>query len=251
MSVPIRREARAGRWLVAHVEAAGLALWILGFTRLHVAAGQGVADVATANAVSLQSLERALRLDIELPVNRWLTEHPAQIQPAVYWYRLYYAVILGVLVWLFVRRTDAYARARRALVAMTALALPVFWALPMAPPRFALPGVVDSIAGHDPVWGAATRDLDSGRNLFSAMPSLHVGLSMWCAYAVWSALRGTHPRLALLPWLYPLVMAAVVIATGNHYVLDIAGSAVLLIAAVAVASLSGHLMRRVRRRAGG
>jgi hypothetical protein len=74
---------------------------------------------------------------------------------------------------------------------------------------------------------------------------------MWCAYAVWSALRGTHPRLALLPWLYPLVMAAVVIATGNHYVLDIAGSAVLLIAAVAVASLSGYLMRRLRGRAGG
>jgi hypothetical protein len=29
---------------------------------------------------------------------------------------------------------------------------------------------------------------------------LHVGWAAWCAYAVWAALRATHPRLALLAW---------------------------------------------------
>ena len=72
------------------------------------------------------------------------------------------------------------------------------------------------------------------------MPSLHVGLSLWCAYAVWSALRAGHPRLALLSWMFPLLMAADVVATGNHYVLDVAGSIVLLAAFIAAASTWGR-----------
>jgi len=73
------------------------------------------------------------------------------------------------------------------------------------------------------------------------MPSLHVGLSLWCAYAAWSVLRAGHPRLALLPWMFPLLMAADVLATGNHYVLDVAGSIVLLAASIAAASMWGRL----------
>ena len=65
------------------------------------------------------------------------------------------------------------------------------------------------------------------------MPSLHVGWSALCAYAAWLALRGKHPRLALLVWLFPTVMVAVVITTGNHYVLDVAGGLLLLALAIA------------------
>jgi PAP2 superfamily len=79
------------------------------------------------------------------------------------------------------------------------------------------------------------------------MPSLHVGWSLWCAYAVWSALRGMHPRLALLSWLFPLLMAADVLATGNHYVLDVAGSVALVAVAVVVASACGRLAGIWRR----
>ncbi|MEV7012151.1 phosphatase PAP2 family protein [Streptosporangium sp. NPDC051022] len=189
-------------------------------------------------------MERALHLDIELKANRWLTEHPALIQPAVYYYRLYYLAIIGVLVWVFVRQADVYVKVRRTLVAMTALVLPVFWALPMSPPRFALPGVVDVIAEHDILGGHASRAVDNGQNLYSAMPSMHVGWSLWCAYAVWCALRPSHPRLALLSWIFPLGMATVVLITGNHYVLDIAGSVVLLVVSIAVVSVWGHLAER-------
>ncbi|GAA2654302.1 hypothetical protein GCM10010412_022950 [Nonomuraea recticatena] len=217
------------------------------FSRLHAAAGKDVA-AATANALTLQSIERAVHLDIALGANQWLTEHPALIQPAVYYYRLYYLAIIGVLVWVFVRHADVYVKVRRTLVAMTVLVLPVFWALPMSPPRFALPGVVDIIAAHDILGGHVSREIENGRNLYSAMPSMHVGWSLWCAYAVWCALRGSHPRWALLPWIFPLGMAAVVLVTGNHYVLDIAGSIVLLVASIAVVSAWGHLAERRRAR---
>jgi hypothetical protein len=80
------------------------------------------------------------------------------------------------------------------------------------------------------------------------MPSVHVALSAWCAYAVWSALRTSHARLALLAWLFPLAMTAVVFATANHYVLDVVGSAVLLIASIAAASAWGRVAEHRHRR---
>jgi PAP2 superfamily. len=231
-------------------EVAVLVLVLLVFTRLHSAAGQGVADAATANAAALRSIERALHLDVTLAVNRWLVEHPAVIKPAVYYYRLYYIVIVGVLVWVFVRHPGDYVRVRRVLVVMALLALPVFWALPMSPPRFAVPGVVDIVAEHDILGGEASHTITAGRNLYSAMPSMHTAWSLWCGYAAWYALRARHPRLAPLPWLFPLGMAAVVLATGNHYLLDVAGSVTLLLVSIAVASAWDRLAarRRARRR---
>jgi hypothetical protein len=237
--------ARAGSPIVrALLETAGLLVVILLFTWLHTAAGRGVADTATGNAHALQALERALGLDVEPAANQWLAGHPAFIQPAVHYYRLYYVVLLGVLVWIFVRHGEVYLRVRRTLVAMVVLVLPVFWALPMSPPRLALPGIVDIIAEHDIVDGPATRSLESGHNLFSAMPSMHTAWSLWCAYAAWTALRAGQPRAALLPWLFPVGMIAVVLATGNHYVLDVVGSTVLLVVSVAVASMWARLADR-------
>ncbi|WP_084517896.1 phosphatase PAP2 family protein [Microtetraspora niveoalba] len=229
------------------VEVIVLLLGFLLFTHFHGLAGKDVVS-ATANALALQSVERALHLDIERTANEWLTEHPALIQPAVYYYRLYYVVLVGVLLWIFVRHADIYIKVRRTLLAMIALVLPVFWALPMSPPRFALPGVVDIVAGYDILGSHASRGAGNGQNLYSAMPSLHVGWSAWCAYAVWSALRDSHPRSALLSWLFPLAMAANVLVTGNHYVLDIVGSGVLLVVSIAAASMWGRLAERRRGR---
>jgi membrane-associated phospholipid phosphatase len=191
----------------------------------------------------VQSVEQALHLNIELATNRWLTEHEALIPPAVLLYRLYYAVLLGVLVWAYIRHAEIYLRARRTLVAMTGLALLVFWVLPVSPPRFALPGVVDIIAEHDILAAQPGRDMSSSANL-TAMPSLHVAWSAWCAYVVWSARRGSHPRAALLAWLFPLAMVADVLATGNHYLLDVAGSAALIIASIAAATGWARLVDR-------
>ncbi|BAJ32911.1 MULTISPECIES: phosphatase PAP2 family protein [Kitasatospora] len=232
----------------ALVEVLGLLLWLWLFTRLHAAAGKDVA-AATAHALSLRSAERALHLAVEPAANGWLAGHPLLCHLAVYVYRGYYLVVLGVLVWLFVRDGAAYRRARRALLAMTALILPVYWAVPMSPPRFALPGAVDVVARYDVLSGADGGAGGTGGNHYSAMPSLHVGWALWCAYAAWSALRPARPRLALLPWAFPVLMTAVVIATGNHYVLDVAGSVVLVSAAVGAAALYGRLAERRRDRA--
>ncbi len=223
------------------VELIGLLLWFLLFTRLDAAVGKDLA-AATANALALQSTEHAVHIDIERSANGWLAGNPVLSQLAVYLYRLYYAVIAGVLLWVFIRHADVYRKVRRTMVAMMVLVLPVYWAVPMSPPRFALPGAVDIVARYDIL------DLESWTkpSHYTAMPSMHVGWSLWCAYAVWSALRGTHPRLALLSWIFPLLMVADVLGTGNHYVLDIAGSITLLAVSIVAASMWGRLAARRR-----
>ena len=230
----------------ALTEVALVGLVLLTFTRLHAEVGTDEA-VATRNAHALQSAETWLHLDIELQANRWLVGHPALITPSVILYRGYYVVLLGVLVWVFLRQQEVYRQVRRAVVAMAALALLVYWALPVSPPRFAQAGISDVIAEHDPFGGHAVHEEGS----FSAMPSLHVGWSALAAYAVWSSLRPAHSRAALLAWAFPIAMTLDVLATGNHYVLDVVGSAVLLLGSIAAARLCGQLVRRQGRRGRG
>jgi PAP2 superfamily len=224
------------------VELIFLVLWFLLFTRFDAAVGHDLA-AANAHALALQSVERAMHIDIERSANGWLAGNPVLGHLAVYLYRLYYVVVAGVLLWVFIRHADVYRKVRRTMAAMMVLVLPVYWAVPMSPPRLALPGAVDIVARYD-ILDRAGRQSWTSPSHYTAMPSLHVGWSLWCAYAVWSALRGTHPRLALLSWSFPLLMAADVLGTGNHYVLDIAGSIALLAVSIVAASIWGRLGSR-------
>ena len=222
-------------WRRPVAELAGLVVGFLSFSWLHDRAGRDVRS-ATVNAKALQSVERSLHLNIEVRANQWLAHHPTLIQPAVLYYRLYYLPLAVVLLWVLFRHAEVYPAVRRTLLVMAPLALLVFWLLPMAPPRFALAGIADVVAEHDLPIAGASRDLTNGQNHFSAMPSLHVGWSALCAYAAWLALRDRNPRLALLVWLFPTVMVAVVITTGNHYVLDVVGGLLLLAISIATAT---------------
>jgi hypothetical protein len=224
------------------IELIGLLLWFVLFARLDAAVGRDFA-AANAHALALQSVEHAVHMDVERSVNGWLAGNLVLGHLAVYVYRLYYAVVAGTLLWVFIRHADVYRRVRRTMVAMMVLVLPVYWAVPMSPPRFALPGAVDIVARYD-ILGLAFQQSWTSPSHYTAMPSLHVGWSLWCAYAVWSALRDPHPRLALLSWLFPLLMAADVVATANHYVLDVAGSIALLAGSVLAASMWGRVAAR-------
>ncbi|MEU4746161.1 phosphatase PAP2 family protein, partial [Actinosynnema sp. NPDC023658] len=145
---------RVGGRPVVLVELGLLVLWFLLFLRLDAAVGKDFA-AADANALVLQIVERAVHLDIESSANSGLTGNPVLAHLAVYLYRLYYLAVVGVLVWVFVRHADVYRQVRRTMVAMMVLVLPVYWAVPMSPPRFALPGAVDVVARYDIVGEAA------------------------------------------------------------------------------------------------
>jgi hypothetical protein len=218
-------------------------------------AGRLVADddrrTAVANGRRLLHVEGLLDLDVERRVNHALDRLPDLALVASYWYAaLHYLVTPAVLVWVYRRHARHYRRARNALVAATSVGLLGFVLLPMAPPRM-LPGFVDTLAATSAHgwWGgdaSAPKGLGGLTNEFAAMPSLHVGWAIWCAWVVFRCTRSIPARA--LATAYAMGTAVVVVATGNHYVLDaVAGAAVVGLGIAASSIRVTGLAHRARR----
>jgi hypothetical protein len=176
---------------------------------------------AFANAYSVLSLERGLHLDFEPAVNSAMAGVHWLSLTAAYWYAImHFVVTIGVLVWLWRVHPLRYRAARSVLMITNLVALIGFWAFPLAPPRM-LPGFVDTVA-RDHIWGEfASAGVASASNQFAAMPSMHVGWSLWCGIVLLSLSRRRVVRL--LGMLYPVITLLVIIGTGNHYILDAVG----------------------------
>jgi hypothetical protein len=199
---------------------------------------RGRESSAFAHALGLLHMEKALDVAWEQTLNQAISADRLLAVPADYMYAtLHYLVTPLVLVWLWRRHRPDYSRARTTLVVATVIGLIGFTLMPVAPPRM-LPGFVDTMAkyGSDGWWGGAAsapRGVGQWTNQFAAMPSLHVGWALWCG---WQLIRhARHLWVRIAGALYPLLMAAVVVATGNHYLLDaIAGVVVVVIAGALV-----------------
>ena len=177
----------------AGVELALLALLYVGYSAARLLADGDVAR-AVANAHHLLHLESVLHLDVERSANHLLTGVPGLALVASYWYSaLHYVVTPAVLIWVYRRHALGYRRVRNALVLATATGLLGFVLLPMAPPRM-LPGYVDVLAttSGSGWWGSdasAPKGLGGLTNELAAMPSLHVGWALWCAWVVFLCTR--------------------------------------------------------------
>jgi hypothetical protein len=176
-----------------------------------------------ANAVL--HIERALGLFHEEPLNHFLVKHEWLVLFCNYWYATAHFVVTPlVLLWLFRHRAWAYSMMRSAIVIATVSALVVYATWPLAPPRFVISGVTDTVMDNPVIWakdGAA-----EFVNEYAAMPSLHVGWAVWCAVAVVAVLQTKWRHLA---WLYPITTTLVVAATANHYFLDAIGGTVFVL----------------------
>jgi hypothetical protein len=219
----------------AGVELALLALLYVGYSAARLLADGDVAR-AVGNAHDLLHLESVLHLDVESWANHLLTGVPGLALVASYWYSaLHYVVTPAVLVWVYRRHPLGYRRVRNSLVGATATGLVGFVLLPMAPPRL-LPGYVDVLAttSGSGWWGgdaSAPKGLGGLTNELAAMPSLHVGWALWCAWVVFLCTQNRWLRVAAT--VYATGTTLVVVGTANHYVLDaVAGAAVVALAVV-------------------
>jgi hypothetical protein len=176
---------------------------------------------ALAHAQSVLSLERALHIDPEHALDRWLAGHGTLgLLVSDYYDNAHFVVTLGLLGFLWWRRADIYRPLRNSLVLVNVLAFVVFWRFPVAPPRM-LPGFVDVVASTHAIGSWHSGALASHANQLAAMPSLHIAWAVWCTVVVW---RVTRRRwLRALAVVYPFVTGFAVLATGNHFVLDILG----------------------------
>lgn len=187
-------------------------------------------SVALGNARGVLHVERLLHIDPEMTLDRWLAaHHTLGLLISDYYDNAHFIVTLSLLGYLWWKRADIYRPLRNSLVLVNVIGFAVFWRFPVAPPRM-LDGFIDVVAKTDAFGSWHTGPLASHANQVAAMPSLHMAWAGWCTVALW---RISERRwLRALAVAYPCLTALAVLATGNHFLLDIVGG--LLTLAVAV-----------------
>ena len=183
----------------------------------------GDLGVAQANADWIMDLQRDLGVSIEASVQQALTGTWALWLLNHLYLAAQLVVLPGALIFLYRRKRVIYERLRNTILATWVLSIPIYAAFPVAPPRLADSGLVDTITTQT---GLA---LDSSLttsfyNELAAVPSLHVGFALVIGIALAAAVRS--PALKVLAWLWGPAIGLAVVATGNHYVFDIAAGVV-------------------------
>ena len=197
-------------------------------------------SIALGNARGILHLERVLHIDPELSLDRWLASHHTLATIlANYYDNAHFIVTLSVLGWLWWRRAEIYRPLRNSLVLVNVIGFVVFWLLPVAPPRM-LDGFTDVVASTHAFGSWHTGALASAANQLAAMPSLHMAWAAWCTLALWRASR--RPVVRALAVASPCLSALAVLATGNHFLLDIVGGLLALAVAVVIVDRSGRVV---------
>lgn len=209
--------------------------------------------IALGHGRAILGFEQSLHIDPELSLNRWLAAHDTLGTIVSYYYdNAHFVVTLGLLGWLWWKRADIYRPLRNALVAINVLGLLVFWRYPVAPPRMLTSsGFSDVVASTNPFGQWHTGSVAAEANQFGAMPSLHLAWAVWCTLALWRMSTRTWVRALAL--LYPFLTTFAVLATGNHYLLDVlagVGTFAVALALVRLASVSHVTKLLLSRRAG-
>jgi membrane-associated phospholipid phosphatase len=196
-----------------------------GFELLYQVA-RGVADRSTEAAFDngrwIIDFEVRLHSLVELDLQRFVADHDWLVHALNWTYWLsQFAVVLVALLWSYFFFNDAFYGLRNWLIAANLIGLVGYVLVPTAPPRmFPEEGFVDTLAQSS-----------------AAMPSLHGADALIVGLVMASLVR---PRWLKVIWLlWPPWVWFAVMATANHYWLDIA-------AGVGVAALAYLLLTRVR-----
>jgi hypothetical protein len=165
--------------------------------------------------LTFQNLAASSQL-LELAVSwtYWISEFP---------------VIGLALLWVYLRRHDAFARFRNTILLANVIGLVGYVLVPTAPPRmfpgFGFANTLGSIGGLN--HGSGLIELAS--NPYAAMPSLHAADALIVGITLAYVCRNKLAKLAWLLW--PLWVWFSVMATANHFWLDVvAGVGVALVA---------------------
>ncbi|MER5885177.1 phosphatase PAP2 family protein [Streptomyces sp. NPDC001941] len=192
---------------------------------------------ALRNADWIWDAEKTLGIAVEQTVNHAVNSVTWLIVSMNYYYAtLHFIVTIGVLVWLYRRHPGRYAAARLVLFATTGVALVGYYFYPLAPPRL-MNGqdFIDTVLVHH-TWGSmASGDLKHMSNQYAAMPSMHIGWSLWCGLMIFAI--ASVPWVRVLGLLYPAATLVVIVSTANHFWLDAVGGMLCLAFGFTVSAL--------------
>jgi hypothetical protein len=192
---------------------------------------QGDVGRAVRNALDLVHVERKLDLDWEGAVQGLVLGERTLIDVVngmYIWGHWPLLIVGGVLLYHLARRE--YRRLRNVVLISGGLGLLVFALFPVAPPRLAGVGLQDTITLHAETYRSALPP--ALVNEYAAMPSFHAGWNLMLGIELFRASR--NPLLRGFAIVMPATMAFAVVATANHFVLDVFGGAGAVIASLAL-----------------
>src|SRR3954451_11162575 len=216
-------------------------LALFGFAYLLYSAARWVTvgdlGAARAHAEWIVHLEDHLGVADEASVQRalsgswaiWLLNHAYLAAQLI--------VVPAALVFTYRRSRPIYERLRNTILATWLISIPVYAAFPVAPPRLADIGLVDTITAQTG-FAMDSKLTTSFYNELAAVPSLHVGFAVAVGIAVAAAVR--HPLAKTIALLWGPTIGLAVVATGNHFVFDI-------VAGIVASALGYAAGRRVPR----
>ena len=152
--------------------------------------------------------------------SRFLTE----LVSWTYW-NSEFTVIGLALLWVYLRRNSAFTRFRNTILLANGLGLIGYVLLPTAPPRFFTSmGFTDTLGQFGGLnHGSGLVELAS--NPYAAMPSLHAADALIVGIVLASVARRWPVKVLWLLW--PIWVWFAVMATGNHFWLDVLAGIVL------------------------
>src|SRR5829696_2366475 len=162
---------------------------------------------AMANAHWIMDLERSAHVAVEGSVQRALDFPAVERLLSNLYLVAQFLVVPVVVVWVYRRHPLLYRPLRDTIIATWLIAVPIFGWFPVAPPRLADPGIVDTVSRHAPV--ALVGHSTLFYNPFAAVPSLHVGFAFVTGITVAAAVRHRWAQALALLW-GPLVAVVVV-----------------------------------------
>jgi membrane-associated phospholipid phosphatase len=210
-------------------------IWFGFLLAYQVARGVADRDPATAfeNGWRVIDIEQRLTGLGELTLQGWTqsSHFLAELVSWTYW-NSEFTVIGLTLLWVYLRRNEAFTRFRNTILLANGLGLIGYVLLPTAPPRF-----YSSIGFEDTLAQLGSLNHGSGlvelaSNPYAAMPSLHAADALIVGLVLASVAR--HWPVKVLWLLWPLWVWFSVMATGNHFWLDVFAGVVLAAIALAV-----------------
>jgi membrane-associated phospholipid phosphatase len=207
-----------------------LLIWF-GFLAAYQVA-RGVADRdptrAFSNGWRVIDIEQRLTGLGELTLQGW-TQSSRLLETLVSWtyWNSEFTVIGLALLWVYLRHNTAFTRFRNTILIANVLGLIGYVLLPTAPPRFFTSiGFIDTV-GQFGGLNHGSGLVQLAANPYAAMPSLHAADALIVGVVLASVVR--RPVFKVLWLLWPAWVWFAVMATGNHFWLDVLAGILLAI----------------------
>jgi membrane-associated phospholipid phosphatase len=212
-----------------------LLIWF-GFLAAYQVA-RGVADRdptrAFANGWRVIDVEQRLAGLGELTLQGW-TQSSGVLETLVSWtyWNSEFTVIGLALLWVYFRRNSAFTRFRNTILVANLLGLIGYVFLPTAPPRlFTSMGFTDTLSQFGGL-NHGSGLVEFAANPYAAMPSLHAADALIAGVILASLVRRPVWKAVWVVW--PAWVWFAVMATGNHFWLDVLAGIVVAIISLAI-----------------